>query len=99
LESALDATARELGASGPDDLYGNGRIDILGAYQALASGSIGDLVFEDRDGDSTRDEGEPGLAGVPTRSTDWRPAATGWKSTWRRSRMAPSSRPATSHSI
>jgi subtilisin family serine protease len=67
LESALDATARDLGASGPDDLYGNGRIDILGAYQALAGGSIGDLVFEDRDGDSTRDEGEPGLAGVGLR--------------------------------
>ncbi len=34
-ESALIASAVDLGASGPDDIYGNGRLNLLGAYQAL----------------------------------------------------------------
>jgi subtilisin family serine protease len=64
LESALGAAARDLGDPGPDDVYGNGRIDVLAAYGALVGGSIGDLVFDDRDGDGARDDGEPGLEGV-----------------------------------
>lgn len=35
IESALTQTAQDLGAAGPDDVYGYGMIDILAAYQHL----------------------------------------------------------------
>ncbi|HXH95698.1 MAG TPA: S8 family serine peptidase, partial [Gaiellaceae bacterium] len=35
-ESALESTARDLGNTGPDNVYGYGRIDVLAAYEALA---------------------------------------------------------------
>lgn len=36
-ESALLASAFDLGAAGPDDVYGYGRLDLLAAYQQLGS--------------------------------------------------------------
>ena len=36
-ESALIQSAVDLGASGPDEVYGYGRLDLLGAYNWLAS--------------------------------------------------------------
>lgn len=36
-EQALKFSAVDLGASGPDDVYGYGRLDLLGAYQWLLS--------------------------------------------------------------
>ncbi len=36
-ESALRASAVDLGAAGPDDIYGYGRLDLLAAYQWLAT--------------------------------------------------------------
>ena len=34
-QAALTSTAVDLGAAGPDSVYGNGRLDVLAAYQAL----------------------------------------------------------------
>ncbi len=36
-EAALIGSAKDLGFSGPDNTYGNGRIDVLAAYTALAT--------------------------------------------------------------
>lgn len=36
LEAALLRSAQDLGTSGPDDLYGHGRVDALAAFKALA---------------------------------------------------------------
>ncbi|MDQ2934977.1 MAG: S8 family serine peptidase, partial [Chloroflexota bacterium] len=37
LRAALLAGAADLGAAGPDDVYGSGRLDVLAAYQYLAA--------------------------------------------------------------
>mgnify|MGYP001024426723 CR=1 FL=1 len=39
LESALTASARDLGAAGADNSYGYGLVDVQAAYQMMASGS------------------------------------------------------------
>ena len=37
-EAALRTSARDLGSAGPDNSFGNGRIDVLAAYNALTNG-------------------------------------------------------------
>ena len=39
-ETALAFTAKDLGTAGPDNTFGAGRIDLLAAYNAIASGSV-----------------------------------------------------------
>jgi len=66
LESALAGTAADLGASGPDNDYGYGRIDVLAAYDQL-SGSFQNPVAADDafgvEGDATLAVPAPGVLG------------------------------------
>jgi len=40
LRNALTGSVVDLGSAGPDDDFGNGRIDVLGAYNMIAGGTI-----------------------------------------------------------
>jgi subtilisin family serine protease len=40
LRAALTASAYDLGSAGPDNTFGSGRIDVLAAYDFIASGNI-----------------------------------------------------------
>jgi serine protease AprX len=43
-EAALQSTAVDLGDPGPDNVFGDGRIDALAAYQSLAADTTGPVV-------------------------------------------------------
>ncbi|MCP5032788.1 MAG: S8 family serine peptidase [Actinomycetia bacterium] len=64
LRGALEAGSVDLGAPGPDNSYGAGRIDVMAARQKLLEASIGDLVWSDLDSNGVFDSGEPGLDGI-----------------------------------
>lgn len=56
-ETALVSYAVDLGPAGPDDSYGNGRLDVLAAYNQVAAGA---LFFS-----TVGDSGLPGVGGTP----------------------------------
>ncbi len=64
IEAALVGSATDLGPTGDDDTFGAGMVDVSRAIEILGgtapdpTASIGGLVFEDTDGNGSKDDGE-----------------------------------------
>ena len=71
LENLLESSADDLGDPGWDPYYGHGRVNAYRAVQAAQaaggtaeSAVLGDLVWEDANGNGLQDDGEIGVGGV-----------------------------------
>jgi len=87
LEAAMKYSAVDLGVGGPDNVYGNGLIDVLGAYRFLSKDRVAvyrdGLWYADRSGNLQWD-GEAvdrtyrfGFAGAHPVAGDWNGGGTG----------------------
>ena len=57
-------TCSTCNARGNADTTGGDDLDVDFGYQPIGSGSIGDRVWKDADGDGIQDSGEPGIAAI-----------------------------------